>query len=85
MTKRKPVWDILSDEQRRKYVSDIIDHFATERDQEIGMIAAEQILDFFLELIFKDVYQKGVKDAKKIVEQRLGDLELEMLALSDPA
>jgi len=44
--KRK--WDILSKEQRDSVAKNIIYYFKNEREQEIGIIAAEEILDFFL-------------------------------------
>jgi len=47
-TKRK--WDLISKEQREESIKKIIDFFQTERDEEIGMIAADEILNHFLQL-----------------------------------
>lgn len=71
MPKAKRKWDILSEEQRKKTIDDIISFFQTERDEEIGIIAAENILDFFLQNTGAQIYNKGLEDAKDFVKERL--------------
>ncbi len=62
------------DEDKRKHIHSLIGYFSEERDEEIGYIAAEQLLDFFLEETGRDIYRKGVEDAKKAVEIHHDDL-----------
>jgi uncharacterized protein (DUF2164 family) len=69
---------MLSDERRRKCIKDIIAFFQDERDTEIGVIAAEEVLDFFLETLAEDIYNKGVEDAKNVFKQKLEDLEIDL-------
>jgi uncharacterized protein (DUF2164 family) len=78
MSKTKHSWDFLSDDQKKTAISNIIDFFATERDQEIGIIAAEEILDFFLQTIGTDIYNKGIKDTKSFTQDRLNEMLFEM-------
>ena len=61
-------------------------YFKSEHNEDIGVIAAEAMLDFFLEEIGKSIYNKGIKDARGILEQRLGDfgIDLEALILDEP-
>lgn len=77
---------LLSKEKRAHAINEIIEFYKSERNEEIGVIAAEAMLDFFLEAVGKAVYNKGVKDARNILEQRLGDfgIDLEALILEEP-
>lgn len=85
-TKHSLFSNMLFPEQRQPAVDEIINFFRNERGEEIGVIAAEAILDYFLETVGKSIYNKGVKDAQKILEQRLGDfaIDLEGLVLEEP-
>lgn len=81
MTKIKKQWDIISDEERRSYISKIITFFAEERDEEIGVIAGEEVLDFFLENFTKPIYDKGIEEAKEMIKEKLTDLEIDLDAM----
>lgn len=74
-TKRK--WDILTDDERRTAIDKIITFFAEERDEEIGMIAAGQLLDFFLEHISPTTYNHALDDAKSWIKERLIMLDID--------
>lgn len=67
--KSKRTWDVLSDEQRRKAIAEIIDYFQTERNEEIGVIAAENVLDFFLQNFGNMVYNKALDDMRPFLEK----------------
>lgn len=73
--------NLLTDEKRRKMVKDIIDFYATERDEEIGVIAAGALLDFMLDAIGRDLYNKGVDDTFQFIKDRLLASETDMNAL----
>lgn len=81
MTKVKRGFDLLTDEKRRSVVSAIMDYYATERDETIGVIAANEILDLMLETIAPVFYNKGVEDALKFVKERYEVMELDANAL----
>ena len=74
--KRK--WDKLTDEHRATAKEDIIYFFESERDEKIGVIAAEQLLDFFLERIGPKVYNRGIEDARKALEERLSEFSYDL-------
>ncbi len=67
-----------SDDDKRRHISALIGYFSEERDEEIGYIAAEQLLDFFLEQTGKDIYRKGVEDSRKLVAGAHEDLMVEL-------
>jgi uncharacterized protein (DUF2164 family) len=69
---------LLSLEERKKITEDIIDYFATERGQEIGVIAAEDVLDAFLEMTGVFLYNKGVSDTKKFLKEKFEQLDVDI-------
>lgn len=74
----KRTHDLLSKERRDSLIKEIITFFKTEKDQEIGIIAAEDILDFFLQNLGKDIYNKAIDDSKVTLKQSLEDLEINL-------
>lgn len=69
---------MLNKEQRQKAIKHIISFFHDERGEEIGVIAAEAFLDFFLKDIGKDIYKKGIIDAKTLLKERMEDLSIDL-------
>lgn len=78
MTKTNRSWDIISKEQRHLAIEEIIDFFKTERNEEIGIIASEDILDMFLQTTGKWIYNRGVDDTKELIKNRLDEAILEI-------
>jgi len=78
MTDIKRKWDLLSKERRETLIKEVIDYFKTEKDQELGVIAAEDILDFFLEALGKDIYNKAIDDSKVVIKQSFESLEIDL-------
>jgi len=87
MSHSSPQLGLLSKDQRQRAIDEIINFFRNQRNEEIGVIAGEEVLDFVLEEIGKIIYNKGVKDARQILEQRLSDfgIDLEALILEEPS
>lgn len=65
----------LSTEEKNKYIAEIQDFFYNERDEEIGIIAASNFLDFYLENLGATIYNKALDDAKKWTNQKLQDMD----------
>jgi len=74
----KKSFDLLTPKQRQAAIKRVIDYFATERDEKIGVVAAEGVLDMFLDEIGKELFNSGVKEAKKLFKTRLEDMGIEM-------
>lgn len=74
--KRK--WDLLSKERRSGLIREITTYFEKERGEEIGMLAAEDILDFFQEALSKDIYNRAIEDAKMTIKQNAENLEIDI-------
>ena len=73
----------LSDERRRIVLDELIQFFEKERDEEIGHLAAEQLLNFFLESVGPDIYNRGIIAAKRAVESRMDELRYDFDDLLD--
>jgi uncharacterized protein (DUF2164 family) len=78
MTKVKRNWDVISEEVRKRSIKDFIDFYKMERNEDIGMMAAENILDHFLQTVGLEIYNTGVKDSISLLKERIEDLEIEM-------
>jgi uncharacterized protein (DUF2164 family) len=78
MKKRKPLWDTLSEPTRQIAVRKIMAYFENERDDPIGHIAAEDLLDTILEHIQADIYNQGIEDARKEIEEKFADLNVQL-------
>lgn len=81
--KRNQKFDFVSEEKRTEALKNIIAFFQDERGEEIGLIAAGEILDFFLQTIGDDVYKKAVSDVKKLLKDRMDDLDIELDLLTE--
>jgi uncharacterized protein (DUF2164 family) len=78
MPKVKKTWDILAKDRRAYLLRAITTFFQTKRDEEIGLIAAEEILDFFLENLHTDFYNRAVADAKIMAKKNAEDLDFNL-------
>ena len=76
--KVKRQWDILSEAKRESSINEIIRFFAEKRDEEIGVIAAEEALDFFLQMTGRDIFNEGVRSSQKILKKRFEDLDIDL-------
>lgn len=71
MSETKRDWDLLSEDQRRLVISQITSYFETERNEKIGVIAAEQLLDFFLRDVGSTIYNRALDNIKPFLEKNL--------------
>ncbi len=74
---------MIKEEKKTEYIKKIISFFLDERNEEIGIIAAGKILDFFNQELGKEYYQQGIKDAKKLLKEKMEDMEMDLDAISE--
>lgn len=70
--------DLLSEEDRDKALKEIISYFDSERGEEIGVVAAGSILDFFTQTVGGAIYNKAIEDAKKLGQKQAEGLDFEL-------
>lgn len=69
----------LNSDKKEDMVALIKNYFLQERDEEIGDLAVELILDFFLEKLGPEIYNQGVYDSYNFMNDRLIDvLEIQL-------
>ena len=78
MSKAKRIWERLSDEEKRSANEELILFFENERDEKIGIIAAEEIINFFLQTVGSKLYNKGVTDSRKVLNNRMEELNYDL-------
>lgn len=71
-------WDIASKEVQDKCVSEIITRIEDIEDNQVGLIAAQDIIDIVTENLAPEIYNKAIVDVKKLLEDRMNDLEAEL-------
>lgn len=64
----------LSKETREAMISEIKIYFLNEREEELGELAANLILDFVIEKLAPEFYNLGVHDSYKYMSERIEDL-----------
>lgn len=74
--KRK--WDVSSTETRKKCLEEIITRVEEQQGSTFGIIAAEEVLDIVSQNIGPDIYNLALKDAKKLLQDRMADIDTEL-------
>ena len=62
----------------------IQDYFAQERDESLGNLETEFLLDFFIEKIGPVIYNQAIQDAKTYIQTRVVDIEDGLYELEKP-
>jgi len=71
-------WDLASKETQRKCVDEVIARIDEIESSEVGVIAAQDIIDIVTENLAPAIYNAGVRDAKKCLGERFHDLEVDL-------
>lgn len=64
----------LTKEQRGEMVSSIRKYFKQERGEEIGDLASGLLLDFIIEKLAPEFYNRGVLDSNRYMNDRIEDM-----------
>ncbi|WP_173917783.1 DUF2164 domain-containing protein [Halobacillus sp. Marseille-Q1614] len=75
----------LSTEQKKYMIDRIQEYFELERMEPLGELAADQLLHFMVEELGPFMYNKGVHDARQMVDQKVMNLDEDLLSLERPA
>ena len=69
---------LLAEEERKKAVESIISFFLDERNEEIGMVAATGMLDFFEREIGPKIYNKAINDSRTALKEEMEELDYKL-------
>ena len=75
---------MLSKNEKDLIISKLQSYFYEERQEELGLIGAENLYAFFIKNIAPHVYNLALKDARHMVEQQWSSLEEELYVLEKP-
>lgn len=64
----------LPPEVRKRVVDAVKGYFLTEREEELGDLAAGLLVDFFVEQAGPAVYNQALADAQKFMSEKVEDL-----------
>ena len=64
----------LSREKREELKNEIKEYFYEERDEELGDLASDMILEFFMDKLATEFYNQGVYDSYRYMTDRTEDL-----------
>ncbi len=71
-------WDITNEEASRQCRDEIIARVDEQGNSEFGMIAAQEIIDIVAGHLGPEIYNHAIEDAKKAIEKKLADLEVDL-------
>jgi uncharacterized protein (DUF2164 family) len=64
----------LTKEKRDEFISELQEYFYNEREEELGNLAANLMLDFIIEKLGPEIYNQGVYDSYTYMTDRVEDL-----------
>lgn len=64
----------LEKEVKEKILADIQKYFTDEREEEIGSLSAELLLQFMIEKVGPAIYNQGIRDAHSLMSKKMEDL-----------
>ena len=68
----------LDPRRRQQLVARLRSFVLQEFDEDMSDFRAQQLLDFFLSALGPQVYNQAVQDARKVMQQKLDDLDGEV-------
>ena len=64
----------LSKELKAQIISEIKRYFLEERDEDLGDLAADLMLDFIMEHVGPAFYNQGIKDSIVFMNEKVDDM-----------
>lgn len=74
----------LGREDKKDIVERVVAFFSEERGEEVGHLAAEQIVDFMIVELGPYLYNKAIADARSVLTEKFNQTEDELYALERP-
>jgi len=71
-------FNTVSKEVVKKSIDEVITRIHEIGDSEVGIIAAQDIIDIVVQNVGPEIYNMGIHDAKKLLVEKLADLETDI-------
>lgn len=69
------IFDKISKEAEKRCIDEVITRVGEIDGDSVGIIAAQDIIDIVIQNLGPEIYNQGVRDAKKIVSDHFVDIE----------
>jgi len=76
---------MASEELQRKCIEEVIARIEEIDSDQVGVIAAQEVIDIVTENLAPDIYNAGVRDAKKLLLEKVHDIETDLDMLEQRA
>ena len=70
--------EILNDFEKNKFCDELITYVDEHLGEDIGVIAANNFLDFFMKELGNKLYNDGVEDSKILINSKIEDVTFEL-------
>ena len=74
-------WDTDNEALQRKCIEEIITRIEELDGDAPGVVAAQDIIDIVTENLAPGIYNMAIADAKKMVSEKLSDLDIDLISL----
>lgn len=71
-------WHITNKEALKKCIEEVITRIEDIDGAEVGIIAAQDVIDIVAENLGPEIYNKAIGDVRKILQDRLHDIEVDI-------
>jgi len=71
-------FDTLTKEAEKQLVEVVITRIEEIGDSAVGYIAAQDIIDSVVQVYGPEIYNIGIRDAKKLLQEKFTDIETEL-------
>ena len=78
----KKQFDTISDDVKKRCVAEVAARVEEVSGEPVGVIAAQDIIDIVTLYYGPEIYKAAIEDTKKIVRERLSDVEYEIDGLT---
>lgn len=74
-------FDGIAKEIERKCIAEVIARIEEIDGSEVGLISAQDVISIVIENLGSEIYNMGLRDAKKVLQERMSDLETDISLL----
>ena len=71
-------WDITDEQAKKRCIDEVLTRIDEQGDAEFGMIAVQEIIDIVAAHLGPQVHNAALEDAKKSIQAKLADLEVDL-------
>jgi len=71
-------WDIVSEEQKKQCIEELLTRIDEQDGAEFGVIAAQEIIDIVATYLGPSTYNLAIEDARKTIQNKLADIDIDL-------